>query len=127
MFIVVETIYVFLLAILLSVISLSFFTLNEILDTGRQLFQREYRLHRCGAYRAAEANLYRSIDVIRYYRPELQVTHLTTMVRNFTRSYPHGVCFDPDLDLRVEIYRQDNDQLPEFWPNYAVKFFRFKH
>ena len=127
MSILAEIIYALLLVVLISIISLSFVTLNEILDTGQQLFQREYRLHRCGAYLAAEANLHRSIDVILHYRPKLQVTHLDTMVHNFTRNYPRGICFDSDLDLQVMIYRQDNDQLPEFWPNYAVKFSHYRH
>lgn len=127
MFILQETTYAFLLVALVSIASLSLTKLLEILDIGQLHFKREYQLRRCGRFHAMKANLQSSIAVIHYYRPQLSqsiTARLAAAVRNFVANYPAGNCTDRMLGLQAEIYRQANDQLPDFWPNYAVKFFR---
>lgn len=125
MFALREIVYAFLLAALLHSIVLCFTALQEVLTSGQALFARAYQLQRCGHFRAAQANLHASIATIRYYYPDLSAqrqAQLTAAMANLTHNYPAAPCDDAMLGVQVEVYRQANDQLLEFWPNYAFRF-----
>ena len=115
-----EIIYAFLLVTLLHSIVLCFNELTALLADSNALFAQAYQLHRCGRLLAAQENLQASIATIHYYRPELPAAtkaRLAAARRNFHHNYPLASC--AEVAAQIEVYRHDNDQLPEFWPNYA--------
>ncbi len=117
-----EIIYACLLVALLHSIVLCFNQLTALLDEHEARFAQAYELRRCGRLLAARANLRASIATVRYYRPELTAATQARLVaaqRNFQRNYPLASC--AEVAAQIEVYRHDNDRLPEFWPNYAFR------
>ena len=118
-----EIIYTFLLVALLHSIVLCFNELTALLQASETQFAQTYRTLRCGRLLAARANLHASVATVRYYRPALPAAtqaQLSAAVHNFHRHYPDTLCakiFD-----NIEVYRHDNEQLPEFWPNYVFRW-----
>lgn len=120
MFVVREIIYVFLLVVLLHSIVWCVEELASLLRRSEELFAQAYRWQRCGRLLAARANLQASVVTIKHNYPALsaaQRARLAAAVRNFHHNYPDTGC----AEMRIEAYRQDNDQLPDFWPNYAFR------
>ena len=117
-----EIVYAFLLVALLHSIMLCFNALTTLLNDNDALFKEVYQLRRCGRLFAARENLRASIATIHYYRPELPTAtkaHLAAAQRNFHYNYPITSC--AGVAAQIEVYRHDNDKLPEFWPNYAFR------
>lgn len=123
MFVVQESVALMLILSLLVIVTLSWRELELFVAEQQQIWDNDYRLLQCGRYLAMLANLHDSVKVIRYYRPHLAESTLAELqqaIINFTANYPRPDC--RDLRLRVTIYRQDNPDLPDFWPNYAIKY-----
>ena len=122
MYVVREIVYAFLLVALLHSLVLCVEELTALLHRSEELFAQAYRWQRCGRMWAARANLQASIATIRHYYPELsaeQKARLADAMHNFHHNYPETGC--AEIAAQIEVYRQDNDQLPEFWPNYAFR------
>ena len=123
MFVVQESVALMLILSLLMIVTLSWQELELVVAEQQQIWDNDYRLLQCGRYVAILANLHDSVKVIRYYRPHLAestVAKLQQAISNFRANYPRPDCHN--LRLRVTIYRQDNPDLPDFWPNYAIKY-----
>jgi len=122
MFAVREIVYAFFLVALLHSIILCFNELTKLLADNDALFTQAYELRRCGRLLAAQENLHASIATIHYYRPELPASkraRLDAAMHNFHQNYPLASC--AGVAEQIEVYRHDNDLLPEFWPNYAFR------
>ena len=118
-----EIVYVFLLVALLHSMVLCFNELTALLADSEARFAQVYQLRRCGRLLAARENLRASVATIHYYRPELPAAtkaRLAAARRNFYHNYPLASC--AEVTNEIEVYRHDNDQLPEFWPNYAFRW-----
>lgn len=123
MFVVQESVALMLILSLLVIVTLSWRELELFVAEQQQIWDNDYRLLQCGRYLAILANLHDSVKVIRYYRPHLAESteaRLHQAIINFKRNYPPADC--DNLRLRVTIYRQTNPELPDFWPNYAIKY-----
>ena len=117
-----EIIYAFLLVALLHSIVLCVNEVTALLKDSEELFAQAYLLQRCGRLLAARENLQASVATIHYYRPALPAAtkaQLAAAVRNFHHNYPLAAC--AEVAAQIEVYRHANDQLPEFWPNYAFR------
>lgn len=123
MFVVQESVALMLILSLLVIVTLSWRELELFVAEQQQIWDNDYRLLQCGRYLAILANLHDSVKVIRYYRPHLAEStevRLQQAIINFKRNYPPPDCHN--LRLQVTIYRQNNPELPDFWPNYAIKY-----
>ena len=117
-----EITYTFLLVALLHSIVLCVNELTALLTDNEMLFAQAYQLHRCGRLLAAQENLHASVTTIHYYRPKLPAAskaRLAAAVSNFNHNYPASSC--AEVADHIEVYRHANEQLPEFWPNYAFR------
>ena len=122
MYVVREIVYAFLLVALLHSVVLCVEELTALLRRSEELFAQAYRWQRCGRLLAARANLQASVATIEHAYPELsavQRARLAAAVRNFHHNYPDTGC--AELATQIEVYQQDNDRLPEYWPNYAFR------